>query len=219
LVVVAGLPPAPPEPALPDVLMLDPLAFVLDPLALVLVVLDVLPELLLALVVPEPPSPPSPASAPPSGVGMHAPDWQMPPVHGEPSCLAGVEQVPVEELQVPGSWQVSCAVQVMGFVPVQTPLWQVSVWVQALPSSQAGPERSAQVPSVSAPAATEQALQGPALQAVLQQTLSVQKPLWQSDALAHLKPVSMRYSSACGRGVGPMPPAIKTVPFSRTLAV
>src|SRR5439155_64072 len=29
--------------------------------------------------------------------------------------------------------------QVTGFVPVQTPPWQVSVWVQALPSVQAAP--------------------------------------------------------------------------------
>jgi hypothetical protein len=42
----------------------------------------------------------------------------------------------------------------------------VSVCVQASPSLHAGPVKSAHVPSLTAPAATEHASQGPALQAV-----------------------------------------------------
>jgi hypothetical protein len=44
---------------------------------------------------------------------------------------------------------------------------------------------SAQVPLTAAPAAMEHASHGPALQAVLQQTPSAQKPLWQSVATPH----------------------------------
>ena len=42
-------------------------------------------------------------------------------------------------LQVPTSWHWSLAVQTTGFVPVQVPVWHVSVWVHALPSLQAVP--------------------------------------------------------------------------------
>src|SRR2546422_520875 len=41
--------------------------------------------------------------------------------------------------QVPATWHWSEAVQATGLLPVQTPLWQVSVGVQALPSLQALP--------------------------------------------------------------------------------
>ena len=60
--------------------------------------------------------------------------------------------------------------------PAQTPAVQTSLTVLALPSSQALPVSSLQVPSVSAPAAFEQASQVPAEQAWLQQTPSTQKP-------------------------------------------
>jgi hypothetical protein len=56
-----------------------------------------------------------------------------------PLAAVGFEQVPVEVLQVPLVWHWSLAVQVTGFPPVQTPAWQVSVWVQALPSLQVVP--------------------------------------------------------------------------------
>jgi hypothetical protein len=50
-----------------------------------------------------------------------------------------LEHVPVDGLQVPATWQASLAVQVTGLAPLHTALWQVSVWVHALPSLQAVP--------------------------------------------------------------------------------
>src|SRR5882672_5308152 len=78
---------------------------------------------------------------------VQVPAWQvstwvqaLPSVQVVPSGLGvAAEQVPVPGLQVPGSWQASEAVQTMGLAPVQTPAWQVSTWVQALPSVQAAP--------------------------------------------------------------------------------
>ena len=51
------------------------------------------------------------------------------------SAFTGFEQMP--PVQTPASWHWSSAVQITGFPPVQTPAWQVSVWLQAFPSSQA----------------------------------------------------------------------------------
>src|SRR3989442_241395 len=69
------------------------------------------------------------------------PDWHVslwvqavPSLHDVPSVAFGFEQVPVVGLQVPATWHWSLAVQVTGLEPVQVPDWQVSVWVQALPS-------------------------------------------------------------------------------------
>jgi hypothetical protein len=56
-----------------------------------------------------------------------------------PFDLAGLEQVPVAGSQVPATWHWSCALQVIGLLPVQTPASHVSLCVQALPSSQAAP--------------------------------------------------------------------------------
>ena len=56
-----------------------------------------------------------------------------------PSGLAGLEQVPVVGLQVPASWHWSGALQTTGVSPVHVPAWQVSLRVQALPSSQLVP--------------------------------------------------------------------------------
>jgi hypothetical protein len=53
--------------------------------------------------------------------------------------LAGLEQVPEAGLQVPATWHWSWAVQATGFVPVHEPAWQVSDWVQRLPSLQFDP--------------------------------------------------------------------------------
>src|SRR5437879_498064 len=47
---------------------------------------------------------------------------------------AGFEQLPVAGSHVPATWHWSSAVQVTGLPPTQLSLWQVSVWVQALPS-------------------------------------------------------------------------------------
>jgi hypothetical protein len=52
----------------------------------------------------------------------------------------------VPALQVPATWQGSLAVQTIGLLPVQTPFWQVSVRVHALPSLHEGPVVGAQVP-------------------------------------------------------------------------
>src|SRR3989441_7020734 len=56
-----------------------------------------------------------------------------------PSGAFGFEHVPVAVLQVPATWHWSSAVQTTGLEPAQVPFWQVSVWVQALPSLQAVP--------------------------------------------------------------------------------
>src|SRR2546422_569814 len=52
---------------------------------------------------------------------------------------SGFEQMPVPVLQVPATWHWSEAVQTTGLEPVQVPLWQEAVCVQALPSSHAEP--------------------------------------------------------------------------------
>jgi len=58
----------------------------------------------------------------------------LPSLQVTPLALAGLEQTPVEGLQVPASWHWSEAVQVTVVPPVQTPLRHVSPDVQALPS-------------------------------------------------------------------------------------
>jgi hypothetical protein len=63
----------------------------------------------------------------------------LPSLQAVPLGKAGLEQVPVAGLQVPTPWHWSLAVQTTGFDPVQTPAWQVSFCVQALPSLQAVP--------------------------------------------------------------------------------
>src|SRR5258705_469962 len=77
---------------------------------------------------------------------VQTPAWQvsdwvqaLPSVQALPLGLVGLEQVPVAVSQVPASWQWSRAEQVTGFAPVQTPAWQVSLCVQALPSLQVVP--------------------------------------------------------------------------------
>src|SRR5207247_2043277 len=77
---------------------------------------------------------------------VRTPLWQvsvgvqaLPSLHELPLAFAGFEHVPVAGLQVPAVWHWSEAVQATGSLPVQTPLWQVSVWVHALPSLQALP--------------------------------------------------------------------------------
>src|SRR5437879_13840203 len=74
---------------------------------------------------------------------VQTPLWQvsvcvqaLPSLQALPLAFAGFEHVPVAGSQVPAVWHWSEAVQTTGLLPVHTPLWQVSVWVQALPSSQ-----------------------------------------------------------------------------------
>src|SRR5439155_451063 len=47
--------------------------------------------------------------------------------------------VPVAGSHEPAAWHWSAAAQTTGFVPMHVPAWQVSVRVQALPSSQVAP--------------------------------------------------------------------------------
>jgi hypothetical protein len=63
----------------------------------------------------------------------------LPSLQVVPSVLLGFEQLPFAGSHVPAVWHWSCAVQVTGLLPLQTPVWQVSVFVQALPSSQVAP--------------------------------------------------------------------------------
>jgi hypothetical protein len=75
-----------------------------------------------------------------------------------PSGALGFEHAPVAGLQLPAAWQTSSAAQMTGLPPTQAPLWQASLWVQALPSLQAVPftaigfeqlpEAGSQVPAV-----------------------------------------------------------------------
>jgi hypothetical protein len=64
-------------------------------------------------------------------------------VHLSPSSQApvftGFEQTPVVVLHVPALWHWSLALQVTGLLPVQTPVWHVSLCVHLLPSLQALP--------------------------------------------------------------------------------
>jgi len=77
---------------------------------------------------------------------VQTPAWQasvwvqaLPSLQAVPFAAAGFEQAPLVGSQVPATWHSSDAAQVTGFPPVQTPAWQASVWVQALPSLQAVP--------------------------------------------------------------------------------
>jgi hypothetical protein len=67
----------------------------------------------------------------------------LPSLQLSPSGRAGFEQTPVAGLHVPAVWHWSGAGQTTGSVPVQTPAWQVSVLVHALPSLQAAPSERA----------------------------------------------------------------------------
>src|SRR2546422_11239275 len=72
---------------------------------------------------------------------VQTPLWQvsvgvqaLPSLQALPLAFTGFEHVPVVGEQVPATWHWSEAVQATGLLPAQTPLWQVAVWVQALPS-------------------------------------------------------------------------------------
>src|SRR5215831_5902036 len=77
---------------------------------------------------------------------VQAPAWQASPVvqalpslQAVPLAAFGFEQTPLVGSQVPGTWEWSDAVQTLAVPPVQTPFWQASPVVQALPSLQAVP--------------------------------------------------------------------------------
>src|SRR5438094_157562 len=77
---------------------------------------------------------------------MQLPAWQVsvwvqasPSAQALPSAWFGLEHVPLAGSQTPATWHWSSAVQTTGFLPLQAPARQVSVWVQASPSAQALP--------------------------------------------------------------------------------
>jgi hypothetical protein len=77
---------------------------------------------------------------------VQTPAWQvslcvqpLPSLQAVLFAFAGLEHVPVAGLQVPATWHWSDAVQTTELAPVQTPAWQVSACVQALPSLQLVP--------------------------------------------------------------------------------
>jgi hypothetical protein len=57
-----------------------------------------------------------------------------PSLHAVPLFAGGFEHAPVDGSHVPVTWHWSLGVQTTGFDPVQTPPWQTSFLVQALPS-------------------------------------------------------------------------------------
>ena len=57
-----------------------------------------------------------------------------------PSGAGRVEQPPVAGSQVPPTWHGSLLLQVTGLEPTHEPFWQLSAWVQALPSLHAVPD-------------------------------------------------------------------------------
>src|SRR6266704_1002265 len=63
----------------------------------------------------------------------------LPSSQAAPLSLAGLLQTPDAGLQVPAVWHWSEAVHTTVLVPTQAPAWQVSVCVQALPSSHGAP--------------------------------------------------------------------------------
>jgi hypothetical protein len=123
------------------------------------------------------------------------PPWQVsvwvhafPSLQTVPSILAGLLHVPVAPSQVPASWHWSLAVHTTGLLPVQVPIWQVSVWVHAFPSSQTTPSVLAGL--LHAPVAGSQV---PAswhwsLAVHTTELLPVHAPAWQVSVCVHALP-------------------------------
>src|SRR5947199_407528 len=63
----------------------------------------------------------------------------LPSSHGAPLSLAGLLHTPGAGLQTPAAWHWLAAVHTTGLAPTQAPAAQVSVRVQALPSSHGAP--------------------------------------------------------------------------------
>jgi hypothetical protein len=139
---VAALPPAP-EPvvaALVLVVAAPPLpAALLLPLPLLLLLLLLLvaamPPLPAALLLPLPPTPLVLDVVP---AIWHSPARQAPPVQGVLSFLFTGEHTPSAGLQS-AVWHSPTGGQTTTSAPLHVPLWHVSVFVQASPSSQAAP--------------------------------------------------------------------------------
>src|SRR5205814_1147291 len=79
----------------------------------------------------------APTQAPAAQVSVRV--QALPSSHGAPSSLAGLLQPPDAGLQTPAVWHWSAAVHTTGLAPTQAPAAQVSVRVQALPSSHGAP--------------------------------------------------------------------------------
>jgi hypothetical protein len=76
----------------------------------------------------------------------HVPPWQvsvcvhrLPSEQAAPLFLAGLVHCPLAGSHTPASWHWSLAAQTTGAAPKHVPAWQVSAWVQALPSLQEVP--------------------------------------------------------------------------------
>src|SRR5438552_3969258 len=110
--------------------------------------------------------------------------------------FVGAEHMPVAGLQGPGSWHWS-AVQATGVAPMQLPIWQVSVCVQALPSLQAVPL----VLFVGAEHMSVAGLQGPGSWhwSTVQTTgfAPTQLPFWQASVCVQASPSSHGVPSSC----------------------
>jgi len=63
----------------------------------------------------------------------------LPSEHEVPSGAIGLEHTPLDELQVPATWQASLAVQITELEFVHTPAWHLSARVQELLSLHAVP--------------------------------------------------------------------------------
>jgi hypothetical protein len=78
-----------------------------------------------------------PAQVPPWQVSVCV--QELPSLHAVPFAAMGLEHAPLVGSHVPGAWHWSLAAQVTGAAPRQRPAWQVSTWVQTLPSLHALP--------------------------------------------------------------------------------
>src|SRR5205823_6005595 len=79
----------------------------------------------------------APTQAPAAQVSVRV--QALPSSQPVPSGLAGLLQTPDAGLQMPAVWHWSAAVHTTGLAPTQAPAAQVSVRVQALPSSHGAP--------------------------------------------------------------------------------
>jgi hypothetical protein len=123
-----------------------------------------------------------------------APPMHVPPGHVLPSGFAGFEQIPVPGSHAPASWHGSSGVQVTGLMPVQTPLWHVSVVVHRFPSSHVLPSallglEQRPVTSWHVPATWHWSSAVHA--ATWQHTPSTQKPVWHWEPRVHGLPAKI----------------------------
>ena len=118
----------------------------------------------------------------------HASPWvhALPSLHGVPFAAMGVEHVPVLGLHVPATWQESLAAHVTGLVPVQTPDWQESLCVHAVPSLHAIPFAAMGVEHVPVVGLQVPATWQASLAAHVTGFAPAQTPLWHVYVCSHL---------------------------------